>query len=419
MTSRPYVGQCAKVSCGVLEEEATSRKRLSLLTSCVPSASSLTRGSVACQPNIQLPSQDTTPRSSLGLNNLGNTCFMNSIMQCLASTGELVGMFGRSDYLKHEGAAGGRLSLSLGELIRAMWGDESTKAVTPRAFLDCVIRMDQRFGGGRQHDSQEFLHCVLGGLQAELNRIKGKPRYKELKGKGTEVEQANEAWNYARSWHDSAIDDIFGGQLQSTVECRVCGHKSHCFDPFLDLSIPIPRKARLSSGHHLTVQDCLASFTATETLEGSDQYRCGKCKKVVPAFKKLSICRHPRVLVLHLKRFASSTYSFIRSTSLSKDTSHVNLVASGLNITKFCSTAVGATGLPPPIYDLYGVSNHSGTMSGGHYTALTESIYGDKWYVYNDSHVSPARSSDATTGSMEAYVLFYRLRTTQYNYFQE
>ena len=73
-----------------------------------------------------------------------------------------------------------------------------------------------------------------------------KPVYKELTGKGTEAEQAAEAATYARSWCDSLVDDIFGGQLQSTLTCNACGWQSHCFDPCLDLSVPIPKKQPVS-----------------------------------------------------------------------------------------------------------------------------------------------------------------------------
>ena len=56
-----------------------------------------------------------------------------------------------------------------------------------------------------------------------------------------------------RSWNDSVVDDIFGGQLQSTLECQTCRHLSHCFDPFVDLLLPIPS----SKAGNVSVQDCM------------------------------------------------------------------------------------------------------------------------------------------------------------------
>lgn len=58
-------------------------------------------------------------------------------------------------------------------------------------------------------------------LQEECNRVRGKPSYRELKGEGPEEAQAAEAATYAREWHDSVVDDVFGGLLQSTLQCTV------------------------------------------------------------------------------------------------------------------------------------------------------------------------------------------------------
>ena len=93
--------------------------------------------------------------------------------------------------------------------------------------------------------------------------MKGKPQYKELQGKGTVQEQADEARAYARSWEDSLVDDVFGGQLQSTVTCTRCQRSSHCFDPFLDLSIPIPKKR---TGGDVDIHDCFQYFTEVRVL---------------------------------------------------------------------------------------------------------------------------------------------------------
>ena len=84
-------------------------------------------------------------------------------------------------------------------------------------------------------------------VQTELNRVRGKPAYKELKGEGTVSQQADEAWEYAHGRSNSVIQDIFAGQLQSTLECPACHALSHTFDEFMDLSLPLPQK----SGHGL------------------------------------------------------------------------------------------------------------------------------------------------------------------------
>ena len=93
-------------------------------------------------------------------------------------------------------------------------------------------------------------------VQTELNRVKGKAPYKELKGEGTVSQQADEAWEYAHSRSNSIIQDIFAGQLQSTLECPACHALSHTFDEFMDLSLPLPQKASRNSrgGSTCTIQ---------------------------------------------------------------------------------------------------------------------------------------------------------------------
>ena len=102
-------------------------------------------------------------------------------------------------------------------------------------------------------------------LQADCNRVVGKPCYRELKGEGSVVQQAEEAEAYARSWHDSAIDDLFGGVLQSTLQCHKCMRQSHCFDPFFDLSLPIPSKPSIS----VQVRQCSVVYRAQHWMGGS------------------------------------------------------------------------------------------------------------------------------------------------------
>ena len=80
---------------------------------------------------------------------------------------------------------------------------------------------DSKWGRGSQQDSHEFLIALLTTLQSECDRNTRKPQYRELKGNGSEAEQAQEAFEYARLWNNSIIDDIFGGLLQSTIVCNV------------------------------------------------------------------------------------------------------------------------------------------------------------------------------------------------------
>ncbi|KAL3536010.1 hypothetical protein ACH5RR_004471 [Cinchona calisaya] len=179
-----------------------------------------------------------------GLYNLGNTCFMNSALQCLAHTTELVNYFlgdFRKD-LNSENPLGmnGKLALAFGELLRKLWAPGAT-TVAPRNFKSVIAGFAPQFGGYSQHDSQEFLAFLLDGLHEDLNRVKCKPYIEVKDGEGcSDEEVADEHWRNHVFRNDSIIVDLCQGQYRSTVVCPVCKKWSTTFDPFMYLSLPLP-----------------------------------------------------------------------------------------------------------------------------------------------------------------------------------
>ncbi|XP_047960151.1 ubiquitin carboxyl-terminal hydrolase 8-like isoform X3 [Salvia hispanica] len=179
-----------------------------------------------------------------GLYNLGNTCFMNSAVQCLVHTPKLVDYFlgnFRKD-LNYENPLGmnGKLAIAFGDLLRKLWAPEA-KPVAPRMFKSTISSFAPQFGGYNQHDSQEFLSFLLDGLHEDLNRVKRKPyvQAKEEDGRSDE-EVADEYWENHLSRNDSVIVDLCQGQYRSSLVCPVCKKLSVTFDPFMYLSLPLP-----------------------------------------------------------------------------------------------------------------------------------------------------------------------------------
>lgn len=133
------------------------------------------------------------------------------------------------------------------QYCNGLWWDSRADLSGPETSSICPGRALNTARCGPQHCPSGRVSnggCVL--LQTELNRVKGKPPYKELKGEGSINAQADEAWDYGHSRSNSVIQDIFAGQLQSTLQCPACGALSHTFDEFMDLSLPLPQTAGLS-----------------------------------------------------------------------------------------------------------------------------------------------------------------------------
>ncbi|KAF7260937.1 hypothetical protein EG68_01835 [Paragonimus skrjabini miyazakii] len=335
----------------------------------------------------------------VGLNNLGNTCFMNSIIQCLSNTHPLLDycLSGRymSD-LNKSSTMRGNLFASYVSLMKELWDPELLESsVSPHQFRMQMQRFAPRFVGYAQQDSQEFLRYVLEGLHMEVNRVTKKPPPVTpdyaTEDKLADCEKAAIYWRRYLSMDNSEIVDLFVGQLMSTLECAECTFKSTTFDPFWDLSLPIPKKSNVN------IMDCLRLFTSKEDLDGNERPVCGRCKLRRRCAKSFSIHKFPRILVLHLKRFSGERFR-------SKMSILVDYPITDLDLSEFASSSCQQRRAK---YNLYAVSNHSGSVYAGHYTATCKHHFRDTWYEYNDSRVHSTGTQSIV--SPEGYVLFYEL----------
>ncbi|XP_030424659.1 ubiquitin carboxyl-terminal hydrolase 19-like isoform X5 [Gopherus evgoodei] len=185
-----------------------------------------------------------------GLVNLGNTCFMNSVIQSLSNTRELRDYFhdrsfeAEINYTNPLGT-GGRLAIGFAVLLRALWKG-THHAFQPSKLKAIVASKASQFTGYAQHDAQEFMAFLLDGLHEDLNRIQNKPYTETVDSDGRPDEVvAEEAWQRHKMRNDSFIVDLFQGQYKSKLVCPVCAKVSITFDPFLYLPVPLPQKQKV------------------------------------------------------------------------------------------------------------------------------------------------------------------------------
>ncbi|KAG6900323.1 hypothetical protein C0993_012520 [Termitomyces sp. T159_Od127] len=187
---------------------------------------------------------------TLGLGNMGNTCFMNSALQCLAHSKELTEYFLTGLYqeeLNPDNPLGmhGAIAQAFGALLQRIWASTGTStSYSPREFKSQLQRFAPQFSGYQQHDSQELVAFLLDGLHEDLNRVLKKPYVEKPDWEGGGdlelVKLAKLSWEGYMKRNDSVIVDLFQGQYQSTLICPECEKVSITFDPFMYLTLPLP-----------------------------------------------------------------------------------------------------------------------------------------------------------------------------------
>lgn len=167
-----------------------------------------------------------------GLRNIGNTCFMNSVLQCLSHTSELT-RYLRTKVDISTTTKDQRIVSEFAKLIKEMW-TAGNRSVTPSELKSAVSCKHRMYSGCAQQDAQEFLRFFLDSLHCALNA--GTTGQKlEIDDNLTNNKKADLTWDWYSKVENSIIKDLFVGQLKSSLKCTVCGNTSVTFDPFWDL----------------------------------------------------------------------------------------------------------------------------------------------------------------------------------------
>uniref|UniRef100_A0A3Q4HXS1 Ubiquitin carboxyl-terminal hydrolase n=1 Tax=Neolamprologus brichardi TaxID=32507 RepID=A0A3Q4HXS1_NEOBR len=294
-------------------------------------------------------------RIGAGLQNMGNTCFLNSALQCLTYTPPLANYMLTREHSKTCHEPGFCMMCTMQNHVIQVFAN-SGNVIKP-------IGIAKHFRYGSQEDAHEFLRYTVDAMQKSCLP-------------GTKLDRQTQATTF--------IHQVFGGYLRSRVKCLNCKAVSDTFDPFLDITLEIKTAPNVSKA--------LEQFVKPEQLDGENAYKCTKCKKMVTASKRFTIHRSANVLTLSLKRFANFS-----GGKITKDVKYLE----HLDLRPFMSQSHG----DPQLYGLYAVLVHSGfSCHAGHYFCYIKASNG-QWFQMNDSSVSV--SDIRTVLNQQAYVLFY------------
>ncbi|CAH8828341.1 unnamed protein product [Trichobilharzia szidati] len=337
-----------------------------------------------------------------GLRNLGNTCYMNSVVQCLSHTRALVhyfldGFHERKAVVTNSLGYGGEIVKHFEVLLSALYNRPNQDAELHK-FRSAVAKHQAKFSSNDQQDSLEFLLFLLDGLHEDLNEARSQRNSttKPLQDQSSveyssSREQAEAAWIQHKDLNNSIIVSSFQGLLRSTVKCSNCHKTSITFDVFMVLSLPMEQ----NNACHLT--DCLKLFLEKEEMVGPCRWHCPTCNTRRDASKWIELWKLPTYLIIHLKRFRYEHGNW------RKQTTNVNFPIESLDMSSFI---VGPK-LHSSEYALFAVLNHRGTMESGHYTTYCRNIRDGRWYEYDDENVSLLSRNEIQNDN--AYILFYEL----------
>ncbi|XP_040979413.1 ubiquitin carboxyl-terminal hydrolase 42-like [Aquila chrysaetos chrysaetos] len=366
-----------------------------------------------------------------GLHNLGNMCFLNSVLQCLTYTPPLANYLLSREHSLSCHQQGFCMMCRMEDHVNKVM-HSSYSAIHPWAVISVLTRIGEHFQLGMQEDAHEFLRYTVDAMQRAC--LSGTSDL-DISSQSTTI-----------------VHQIFGGFLRSRVTCLSCKAVSDSYETFLD--VPLDIKAASS------VTAALEDFVKPEQLDGENCFKCGRCDKMVAASKRFTIHRAPKVLTACLKRFEDFTGGKISKVCmqlecnvlfLEQEISQSSMLFHKLFVLSFscsllgrgelswedkhalCSDRAALAGksfLPPKplpvvmypeyldlrpymsqtageplLYSLYAVLVHSGdSCHSGHYFCYTKASNG-LWYEIDDTSVDCCDID--TVLQQEAYLLFY------------
>ena len=349
------------------------------------------------------PEQMTELSTTIGLANLGNTCFLNVVIQALRLSPPLCIMLLSDDIKKRKGSNKEELLDALQKLIYDFWKSPlpagSKPTLMPRAFHNTFLKSIKDSGDdwhsfGQQSDAAETIQYILGGVHDATYKtvtmnILGDARNDEEKG----YISAIESWRAFFGKEYSAIVENYHGQTQTAVICENCQAVSTRYEPWLMLKVPMPGGEltnRVAVNASLT--DCLNLAFADDSL---DDYHCDKCNTNGKAIIRNRISKLPYVIILTFKRFTNTMNKVLGKITWDADKFDFGpwMAFGGDPFNRYYT---------PHMYDTTALIEHQGSFRGGHYLMYAKQE--KQWYEYDDNTIRNVPGETAM--GCDAYIAF-------------
>lgn len=329
-----------------------------------------------------------------GLLNLGNTCFMNCIIQTLMHTPVLRDYFfaEKHSVCNFEGGPSKCLVCEVYTLYQEFYSGKTSTLLLHR-LLALIWKNAEHLAGYEQQDAHEFFMTMLNILHKHCTITS--------ESSSTKVQSSGKC--------SCIVHKVFAGLLQSDVVCQSCWSVSTKVEQFTEISLNISASHMdshsVNSNSHvqiLSLVDCLEQFTRAEHLGSTVKIECRKCNMQQESTKQLTVNKLPIVICFHLKRFEHSNRFHKKISTLVQFPEELNM---GPFTTEYRNAELHKAESKIPFsiipdggpqaskYNLFSVVNHHGSIDAGHYTSYIR-LHEDTWYKCNDEIISKANLLD-------------------------
>ncbi|NXS10312.1 UBP42 hydrolase, partial [Neodrepanis coruscans] len=301
-------------------------------------------------------------RPGAGLRNLGSTCYINVVLQCLTYTPPLANYLLSREHSRlccHQGfCMMCTMEVHVRKVLRS-----STSVIWPRGVIRDLKFIGEEFEPDMAGDAFEFLRCALKAMQKAC--LSGSSNL-DISSQTTTI-----------------VHQIFGGFLKSRVTCLRCQAVSDSYKAFLHVLLDIKEASSLTAA--------LEKFVTPKQLDGKNCFKCRKCEKKITISKRITVHHVPKVFTMCLERAADHT---------GKKISTLVEYPEYLDLRPYMSDTAGE----PVLYSLYAVVVHSGdTCLDGHFFCYTKA--NGLWYKMDDESVNNCDIHAVL--KQQAYLLFY------------